>query len=48
LTQEPIPPSGFDPVGPEGRVLLVVEWVADAGVWLVVETGDDGGAKVCV
>jgi hypothetical protein len=44
LTQEPIPPSGFDPEGPEGWVLLVVEWVADTGVWLVVEAGDGGGA----
>jgi hypothetical protein len=32
LTQEPIPPSGFDPLGPEERLLLVVEWVVDAGV----------------
>jgi hypothetical protein len=41
LTQEPIPPSGLDPVGPEERVLLVVEWVADTAVWLGATTGGD-------
>ena len=46
MTQEPIPPSGFDPVGPEGWVLLVVEWVAGADDWLGVMVGKirEGGA----
>jgi hypothetical protein len=36
LTQEPIPPSGSEPVGPADPLLLVAEVRGAADVWLVL------------
>jgi len=40
LTQEPIPPSGLERVGPAGWLLLVCEPVE---VWLELLVADVGG-----
>ena len=48
MTQEPIPPSGFDPVGPAGRLLLVADGCEVADVWLAVLAGACAAVEVWV
>ena len=46
MTHEPIPPSGFDPVGPAGWLVAVVEELCGIADSLVL-TPAEGGVLLC-